>query len=297
MRSPMKPRQRVGRPAGRERHDDGDRLVRIGLRGGAGRRLQSAQRQSHRTLMRLLLTTASDHARCATYGSGLMLAASMIGHHFSISALTQRGQRRPASADRAAGSSAPSSVSLARTPSSASASTTAALSLCDDVLRRAFRHPEPVPERQMEARHDRPRRRSGSRRRGQPRRRHEARRRGPCRCAPRQGACRRRQTGHVDLPAHHVLHAPGPRRLYGTNCNLLWSSCCEIEAAEMRGRAGPDEALRSPCPGSPSARRSAPSASWPADCCATAPAAGSPPSARPARDRSSRRSAADRRRR
>ena len=66
----------VGRPAGRERHDHRDRPVRIILRGSADDaddREQSGQPQPL-------------HQKPPNY-SGLMPAALMIGHHFSISAL------------------------------------------------------------------------------------------------------------------------------------------------------------------------------------------------------------------
>ena len=84
-------RHDVGDAARRERHDHGDRPRRIGLRCAPATAAHMASANATDSLVIMFRPTASHpislRLKRRTHPGGLMLAALMIGHHFSISAL------------------------------------------------------------------------------------------------------------------------------------------------------------------------------------------------------------------
>ena len=168
----------------------------------------------------------------------------MIGHHLSASA-----RRNAASASGVCSLARGDHLVQARsawprTPSSASAATTAALSLSTTSLGVPFGTQNACQNEQMEARHAGF---VGGRdllRRRQPRRRHDGV--GPDLAAARQrqrAAARRRDTSTSTCPPTRSWIAGAAPR-YGTNGPFAAGDLLQVEAAQMRERAGADEALR-----------------------------------------------------
>ena len=140
-------RDRVGRAARRERNDQCD-LDATERSAPARHRLVSVANATAAINFRIvslpgfLLASLRPH---------LMPAALMIGHHFSISAFWNLPS---AAGEDISGpnSSCPMSSSRLRVAGSASAFTGRVVELGNDILRRALRHPEGVPEEEAESR-------------------------------------------------------------------------------------------------------------------------------------------------
>ena len=101
---------------------------------------------------RSIRAPASDVRVLFQHHCGLMSAALMIGHHFSISAWWNLAQRLRRELLACGNTSLDKPSSRLRMVGSCSAFTAASLSFATIVLWRALRRPQRVPEREIEAR-------------------------------------------------------------------------------------------------------------------------------------------------
>ena len=191
--------------------------------------------------------------------SALMPAALMIGHHFSISALWKAASASGVCCSRG-GISWPRSASRCAHRRIGQGLHHRGVELGDDVLRRALGHPQPVPDRHVQARHA-----------GLVDRRDVGRRRQPRLGRHRIGLdlavahlrqrVRRLVEHQVDLAGDQILHRRRRRR----DRARTGSACRSCSGNRRRRHAAAPPAPTvppTPCRGWPSARRPAPCRSF-----------------------------------